>query len=135
LGSAAEAIEFREGAFLCRTGRPGLDGVVPRGHMPLMPRHDPIPPQRDPRALERSHHAWQRYKTMMKWMCLAAGGAVLAALLYLKLSGVALAFNLVVATTLGVGLSVLLGTGLMGLVFLSNSGGHDEAAAGRGGEG
>ena len=36
-----------------------------------------------------------------------------------------------VATALGVGLTVLLGTGLMGLVFLSDRGGHDDAAASR----
>jgi hypothetical protein len=107
----------------------GLDGGRGCGHMPLMPRHDPIPARRDPRDLERSHRAWQRYKRMMKWMCLAALGAVLAALLYLKLSGTPMPINLIIATSLGVGFSVLLGTALMGLVFLSNSGGHDEAAA------
>jgi hypothetical protein len=97
--------------------------------MPAMPRHDPIPTRRDPRELERSHRAWQRYKRMMKWMCLAALLAVLAALLYLKVSGTPMPINLVIATSLGVGLSVLLGTALMGLVFLSDSGGHDDAAA------
>jgi hypothetical protein len=66
---------------------------------------------------------------MMKWVCLAAFLAVLAALLYLKISGAPMQINLIVATTLGVGLSVLLGTALMGLVFLSDSGGHDDAAA------
>jgi hypothetical protein len=34
----------------------------------------------------------------------------------------------VIATIAGVGFSVLVGTALMGLVFLSNRGGHDEAA-------
>jgi RsiW-degrading membrane proteinase PrsW (M82 family) len=98
-----------------------------------MPRHDPIPQRRDPRELERSHRAWERYKRLMKWMSLAALGAVLAALLYLKLSGSPMPVNLVIATVLGVGFSVLLGTALMGLVFVSNSGGHDDAAA-RGGQ-
>ena len=99
--------------------------------MAAMPRHDPIPTQRDPRDLERSHRAWEKYKKLMKWMCLAALGAVLAALLYLKLSGTPMPINLVIATSLGVGLSVLLGTALMGLVFVSDAGGHDDAAAGR----
>ena len=35
--------------------------------------------------------------------------------------------HMLVATALGVGLTVLLGTGLMTLVFLSSSSGHDEA--------
>jgi hypothetical protein len=39
--------------------------------------------------------------------------------------------HMVIATIAGVGLSVLVGTGLMGLVFLSNSSGHDDAASGR----
>ena len=39
--------------------------------------------------------------------------------------------HMLVATALGVGLTVLLGTGLMTLVFLSSSGGHDEHAARR----
>jgi hypothetical protein len=36
--------------------------------------------------------------------------------------------HMLVATALGIGLTVLVGTGLMTLVFISNSSGHDEAA-------
>jgi len=36
--------------------------------------------------------------------------------------------SLIIATVLGVGLTVLVGTSLMTLVFLSNSSGHDAAA-------
>lgn len=36
--------------------------------------------------------------------------------------------SLIIATALGIGLTVLVGTGLMTLVFLSNSSGHDDAA-------
>jgi hypothetical protein len=38
--------------------------------------------------------------------------------------------SLIIATALGVGFTVLLGTSLMTLVFISNSSGHDEAAGG-----
>jgi len=38
--------------------------------------------------------------------------------------------SLIIATALGIGLTVLVGTGLMTLVFLSNSSGHDDAASG-----
>jgi len=38
--------------------------------------------------------------------------------------------HMMVATALGVGLTVLLGTGLMTLVFLSSSSGHDDQATG-----
>jgi hypothetical protein len=41
----------------------------------------------------------------------------------------ALHINMLIATGLGVGFTVLLGTSLMTLVFLSNESGHDEAAA------
>jgi hypothetical protein len=95
-----------------------------------MPRHDPIPPH-----LERAALAWERYKRTMKWMALAAVLAVAAALLYLRSSGEPMPMQMVIATIAGVGLSVLLGTGLMGLVFLSSSGGHDDDAAGGGGKG
>lgn len=42
--------------------------------------------------------------------------------------------HMLIATALGVGLTVLLGTGLMTLVFLSSSSGHDEQAASRAAE-
>ena len=87
---------------------------------------EPVPPH-----LERAALAWARYKRMMKWMALAALLAVGAALVYLGSSGEPMPLQLIVATAAGVGLSVLLGTALMGLVFLSNAGGHDDAASGR----
>ncbi|HEX5182432.1 MAG TPA: hypothetical protein VFW19_04675 [Allosphingosinicella sp.] len=99
--------------------------------MEAMPRPDPIPARRDPRQLERQHRAWLRYKKMMRWMALASVLAVIAALAYLKATGTPMPLHLVIATSLGVGLTVLLGTALMGLVFLSDTGGHDEAASGR----
>jgi len=37
--------------------------------------------------------------------------------------------HMLIATALGVFFTVLLGTGLMSLVFLSNSSGHDDQAA------
>ena len=37
--------------------------------------------------------------------------------------------NMLIATALGIGFTMLVGTGLMTLIFISNSSGHDEAAA------
>lgn len=37
--------------------------------------------------------------------------------------------NMLVATALGTGFTVLIGTGLMTLVFISSSSGHDEAVS------
>jgi hypothetical protein len=64
----------------------------------------------------------------MSWMTLAAVAAVVLALFYLKGSGQPLPLHMAIATIAGVGLTVLLGTGLMGLVYFSNNSGHDEGA-------
>jgi uncharacterized protein (DUF2062 family) len=94
--------------------------------MQSMPRHDPIPPKPEASAL-----AWSRYRTMMKWMALAAAIAAGLAVAYLKATSDAMPWQMVLATIGGVFLSVLLGTALMGLVFLSDRTGHDEAASGQ----
>lgn len=92
-----------------------------------MPRHDPTPPTANRRAL-----AWRRYRRLMAWMAAAAGVAVVLATLYLWWSGGPLPLPMIIATVAGVGFSVLLGTGLMGLVFLSNNSGYDDDATGKG---
>ena len=94
-----------------------------------MPRHDPVPRRRGKADYARAAQAWERYKRIMKWMVLVAILTVGLSLLYLWRSGAPMPLHLVVATIAGVGLTVLVGTGLMGLVFLSNRGGHDDEAA------
>jgi hypothetical protein len=69
----------------------------------------------------------------MKWMALAAVVTVLLALIWLKSFGEPVPIHMMIATIAGVGLSVLVGTGLMGLIFLSNRTGMDDEA-GRPGE-
>jgi L-lactate permease len=86
-----------------------------------MPSPDPIPP-----SLQRTAVAWARYKRLMSWMTIAAIVAVLLALIYLKSEGRDVPIHMMIATIAGVGLSVLLGTALMGLVYFSNNSGHDE---------
>jgi hypothetical protein len=93
-----------------------------------MPRHDPVPRRRQA-DYARAAVAWARYKRMMRWMVLVAFVAVGLALLYLRDSGGPMPLHLVVATIAGVSLTILVGTGLMGLVFLSHRSGHDEEAA------
>jgi uncharacterized membrane protein len=90
-------------------------------------------PEQDPPSagLERTALAWSRYKRLMSWMAIAAFVAVLLALIYLKSSGEPVPIHMMIATIAGVGLSVLLGTALMGLVYFSNNSGHDEAAGRR----
>lgn len=90
-----------------------------------MPRHDPLPP-RTRTDYEQAAASWQRYKRIMGWMGLAAITAALLAVIYLKSFGDPVPIHMVIATVAGVGLTVLVGTGLMGLVFLSHRTGHDE---------
>ena len=99
--------------------------------MEAMPRHDPLPPKRPaarPTDEERAALAWARYKQTMKWMALAAVVTVLLALIWLKSFGEPVPIHMTIATILGVGLSVLVGTALMGLLFLSDRSGMDEEA-------
>jgi hypothetical protein len=104
--------------------------------MEAMPRHDPVPrkpPVKRPPDYERAAIAWARYKQTMKWMALAAVVTVLLALIWLKSFGEPVPIHMMIATIAGVGLTVLVGTGLMGLIFLSNRSGMDDEA-GRPGE-
>lgn len=73
--------------------------------------------------------AWGRYRRMMRWMALVAVLAVAAALGWLHHVGGLVTIHVVIATIAGVGLTVLLGTGLMLAVFLSAGSGHDESVS------
>ena len=90
-----------------------------------------MPASADPTPREeaaRRQSAWSRYKKLMRWMALVALVVVALALLYLKLTVGSLPIHMAIATAAGVGFTVLLGTGLMGLVYFSNEGGFDEQA-------
>jgi hypothetical protein len=93
-----------------------------------MPRHDPIPRRRPP-DYERAAAAWARYRQTMRRMALLALVCVLLSLIWLKSFGDPVPIHMAIATIAGVGLTVLVGTGLMGLIFLSNRTGHDEEAS------
>ncbi len=101
-----------------------LDPFTGRTQLEAMPRDDPLPNR--PRA-ERVRN-WARFRRTMAWMALAAFVAVLLALIYLKSFGDPVPLHMQIATILGVGFTVLVGTGLMALVFLSSRSGHDEDA-------
>lgn len=76
-------------------------------------------------------HAWARFRQIMRIL------ASVTAVTVVVLLGVFWAFNpqvsihFFIAAGLGVSLTMLLGGGLMGLVFLSNGTGHDEAVDNR----
>src|SRR5215212_4203688 len=112
-----------------RLKRLALDDPTPQRQREAMPRHDPVPRRRSKMEVERAALAWGQYWRTMRWMVLVAILTVALSLFYLWRSGAPLPLHLVIATIGGVGLTVLVGTGLMGLVFLSNRSGHDEEAA------
>lgn len=77
---------------------------------------------------DTSRIAWARYRVLMLGMGIVSIIAVILALLYLHFTlPHGLNIHMIIATTAGVGLSVMLGGALMGLVFLSSGSGHDEA--------
>ena len=88
-----------------------------------MPRPDPVP---SPRA-----SMLQRFKRAMKWMALLSIAVAAIAVFLVAQGDAGVHIHMMIATALGVGLTVLLGTGLMLLTFLSASSGHDEEARGR----
>ncbi|MGN6123845.1 MAG: hypothetical protein ACTHOJ_12915 [Sphingomonas oligoaromativorans] len=92
--------------------------------MEAMPKPDPTPQRRI-----ANPHAWARYWRIMRWMTLLALACVVVALIYFKIGESPVPMHMVIATSLGVFLTVMVGTGLMSLAFLSSGTGHDEDAA------
>lgn len=82
----------------------------------------PLPSPKKP-GLPRNAQA--EFRRMMKWIALAGVVMVAASLWYLSLFG-PLTIHMVVATTLGVFFSMLLGCGLFAIAFFSDKSGHDE---------
>jgi hypothetical protein len=86
-----------------------------------MPKPDPLP--------SPAHSLMQRFWRIFRLLAvLSAVVAAIAVLIVTSGEGEVHA-SLIIATALGVGLSMLLGAALMTLVFLSSSTGHDEQAA------
>jgi hypothetical protein len=87
-----------------------------------MPQPDPLP--------SAEHSTMRRFWRIFRLLALLSVViAAIAVVLVTRGAGEVHA-SLIIATALGVGLTVLVGTSLMSLVFLSNSSGHDEAAGG-----
>ena len=86
-----------------------------------MPRPDPVP---GPRLSLLS-----RFRRIMTWMALFSIVIAAISVLLVARGDTGVHIHMLIATALGVGLTVLLATALMTLVFLSASSGHDDAAA------
>ena len=89
----------------------------------MQPRPDPLPSPR----LAMMRRFWRIFRLLaLLSIVIAAIAVVLVAR-----GDPAIHIHMLIATALGIGLTVLLGTALMTLVFLSSSSGYDEQAATR----
>ncbi len=88
----------------------------------------PLPPRPD---WERAARAWDGYRRAVRKLAFAAAIAALAALSWAKLSGRAVNAPMMIAILAGLALAVLLGTGLMALLFLRNRPRADAGASSR----
>ena len=86
-----------------------------------MPIPDPVPSPYLPML--------SRFRRIMTWMALFAIVIAAIAVLLVARGDEGVHVHMLIATALGVGLTVLLATALMTLMFLSSSSGHDDAAA------
>lgn len=74
---------------------------------------------------DKRARAGEEFRTMMKWIVLAAILMVVGGLYYSSLF-TELTTHLVIAVILGTFFSVVLGTGLFALAFFSDKSGHDD---------
>jgi hypothetical protein len=88
-----------------------------------MPDPDPIPSPR--------HSTMRRFWRIFRLLALLSIIIAAIAVVLVARGDPTLHVHMLIATALGIGLTVLVGTGLMTLVFLSSSSGHDDQAAGR----
>jgi hypothetical protein len=72
--------------------------------------------------------ALAEFKRILKWIALAAVLMVAGAMIFLAMTG-DLTRDMVIATTLGVFFSVLLGCGLFAAAFFSDKSGHDQSVS------
>jgi len=85
-----------------------------------MPQHDPIPPLQ---PIKR------QFLRLMLWGALFSLAIAALAVVLVARGDETIHIHMLIATGLGVGLSVMLGIALMSLVFLSSRMGQDESAA------
>ena len=85
-----------------------------------MPKPDPVP--------SPSHALMRRFLRIFRLLALLSIVIAGIAVVIVARGDPTVHIHMLIATALGVGLTVLLGTALMSLVFLSSSSGYDEAA-------
>lgn len=73
--------------------------------------------------------AWARFRRIMRWMFLVTMTTVIGALSVLYRQEGMVSPHFYIAVAIGISFAMLLMSGLMGLVFLSNASGHDADVA------
>lgn len=86
-----------------------------------MPRPDPVPSPR--------HSTMQRFLRVLRLLALLSIVVAAIAVILVARGDPTIHVHMLIATALGVGLTVLLGTALMALMFISADSGHDEQAS------
>ena len=86
-----------------------------------MPERDPIPSLR--------HSTMQRFWRIFRLLALLSVVVAAIAVALVTAGAGEVHASLIIATALGVGIMMLLGSALMALMFLSSDSGHDEAAS------
>lgn len=71
--------------------------------------------------------AWARFRRILRWMALAIAAIDVAAILAIDHFYGPLGWLTIIATAIGFGATMLLAAALMGLVFMSDGTGHDQA--------
>jgi hypothetical protein len=88
-----------------------------------VPQPDPVP--------SPDHSLMRRFWRIFRLLALLSVIVATIAVVLVTRGDDQIRASVVIATGLGVGLTMLLGTGLMTLLFLSSSSGHDEQATPR----
>jgi hypothetical protein len=86
-----------------------------------MPPPDPVP--------SPHHSTMQRFLRVLRLLALLSIAVAAIAVILVARGDPTIHVHMLIATALGVGLTVLLGTSLMALMFISADSGHDEQAA------
>lgn len=80
---------------------------------------------------ENAAYAWARFRQIMKVLMAVTVIVVVIALTALFIFNGMISVHFYIAVALGISFTMLLAGGLMGLAFLSNGTGHDEAVDNR----
>ena len=114
---------------MSRIGRQGQRGPIAKevdgAHERPVTKYSPLD---DP---QQAAFAWRRYKRLMMFMVGVTLATVAGALVLLSKLVEGATIHFYIAAGLGIAVSMLLMSALMGLVFLSNGTGHDHSVSNR----